>query len=211
MANTTPTQEFVPIKEIRDGIAILKDNSMRAVIAVSSLNFALKSTQEQEALIYQFQNFLNSLDFSIQISVQSRALDIKPYLETLQKQYNDQLNDLLKIQIQEYIGFIRNFTEEVSIMRKTFYVVIPFTPNILNSKSSGGFLSKIIGGGKKNTASSNSGFDENRTQIEQRIGVVQQGLLRCGLRSIELGTNEMVEIFYKLFNPGSTEKPIQMQ
>ncbi|MEI6528380.1 MAG: hypothetical protein WCO10_01770 [bacterium] len=206
------TQEFVPIKEVRDGIVIMKDGSMRAVIAVSSLNFALKSNDEREALIYQFQNFLNSLDFSVQISIQSRALDIRPYLATLEKQYNAQINDLLKIQIREYISFVRSFTEEVNIMRKSFYVVIPFTPTLLNTKKEGGLLSSLGFGAKNKTKTSETdSFNESRTQLEQRLGVVQQGLLSCGLRSAQLGTEEIVEVFYKLFNPGSTEKPMQFQ
>ena len=110
MAVAKTTQEFVPIKEVRDGVIIMKDGSMRAVILSSSLNFALKSGDEQQAIIYQFQNFLNSLDFSIQISIQSRELDIRPYLATLDKRYNEELNDLLKIQIKEYVGFVKNFT-----------------------------------------------------------------------------------------------------
>ena len=97
------TQEFVPVKEVRDGVVIMKDGSMRSIVLSTSLNFALKSTEEQEAIIYQFQNFLNSLDFSIQISVQSRELDIRPYLATLEKRLVEELNDLLKIQIREYI------------------------------------------------------------------------------------------------------------
>jgi hypothetical protein len=193
------TQEFVPIKEVRDGIIIMKDGSMRAVVLSSSLNFALKSADEQEAIIYQFQNFLNSLDFSVQISIQSRELDIRPYLATLEKQYNEQLNDLLKIQIKEYVQFVKSFTESQNIMSKTFFVVIPFTPTM------------IIGPNKKDKAlAKNDSFEESRTQLEQRISVVQQGLMRCGVRSASLGTEEAIELFYKLFNPGDTEKPIKL-
>lgn len=197
MAVTKTTQEFVPIKEVRDGVIIMKDGSMRSVILSSSLNFALKSVDEQEAIIYQFQNFLNSLDFSIQISIQSRELDIRPYLATLEKRYNDELNDLMKIQIKEYIGFIKNFTESQNIMSKTFFIVIPFSPTVLL-------------GGKKDKNLKNDNFEENRTQLEQRASVVQQGLMRCGVRSATLGTEEAIELFYKLFNPGDTEKPIKL-
>ena len=211
MATAKTTQEFVPLKEVRDGIIIMKDNSMRAIVLSSSLNFALKSAQEQEAIIYQFQNFLNSLDFSIQISVQSRELDIRPYLGTLEKRYNEELNDLLKIQIKEYIQFVKNFTESQNIMSKTFFVVIPFTPTMLNSKKEGA-LGKFLpsSGSKEKVITKNDNFEENRTQLEQRVSVVQQGLLRCGIRSVSLGTEESIELFYKLFNPGDTEKPIKL-
>jgi hypothetical protein len=207
------TQEFVPIKEVRDGLIIMKDGSMRAIILSSSLNFALKSVDEQEAIIYQFQNFLNSLDFSVQISIQSRELDIRPYLASLEKRYADELNDLLKIQIKEYVQFVKNFTESQNIMSKTFFIVIPFNPTILyNSKKNKGLMGIIPNANNKNKKNEekNDNFEEYRTQIEQRVSIIQQGLMRCGIRSVSLGTEETIELFYKLFNPGDTEKPIKL-
>jgi hypothetical protein len=205
------TQEFVPIKEVRDGVIIMKDGSMRAIILSSSLNFALKSVDEQEAIIYQFQNFLNSLDFSVQISVQSRELDIRPYLASLDKRYNEELNDLLKIQIKEYIQFVKNFTETQNIMSKTFFLVVPFTATALNSKKGGGLSGFLPSANSKEVKTEKSdNFEENRTQLEQRVSVIQQGLMRCGIKSVSLGTEEAIELFYKLFNPGDTEKPIKL-
>lgn len=204
------TQDFVPIKEVRDGIVVLKNGSMRAIIMASSLNFALKSEDERNSIIYQFQNFLNSLDFPVQIFIQSRKLDIRPYIALLEERYKDQLNDLMKIQIREYIAFIKNFTENSNIMTKSFFVVIPYDPPIMDVKSQ--IVSSIIGG-KKNSISSkekSSNFEENRTQLDQRVSVVEQGLVRTGIRTIGLGTEEVVELFYKIFNPGDTEKPIQI-
>ena len=212
MAVAKTTQEFVPIKEVRDGIIIMKDNSMRAVVLSSSVNFALKSTEEREAVIFQFQNFLNSLDFSVQISIQSRELDIRPYLAILEKRYTEELNDLLKIQIREYIQFIKNFTENQNIMSKSFFVVIPFTPTILTKKEGGlgGFLPSGSNNKKEKAAAKTDNFEENRTQLEQRVSIIQGGLMRCGIRSVSLGTEETIELFYKLFNPGDTEKPIKL-
>src|SRR3954464_13082507 len=109
--STKSTQEFVPVKEVRDGIVMLKDGTMRAILLASSINFALKSEDEQTAFIVQFQNFLNSLDFSCQIFVQSRMLDIRPYLSTLEGAYKKQLDDLMRVQIREYIEFVKSFTE----------------------------------------------------------------------------------------------------
>ena len=211
MSAAKTTQEFVPIKEVRDGVVIMKDGSMRAIVLSSSLNFALKSAAEQEAIIYQFQNFLNSLDFSVQISVQSRELDIRPYLATLEKRFNEELNDLLKMQIKEYIQFVRSFTENQNIMSKTFFVIIPFTATVLNSKNESG-LGKFLPNANKKEAKTvaTDNFEENRSQLEQRISVIQQGLSRCGIRSVSLGTEETIELFYKLFNPGDSEKPIKL-
>lgn len=211
MTTSKTTQEFVPIKEVRDGVIIMKDNSMRGVVLANSLNFALKSKDEQEAIIYQFQNFLNSLDFSVQISIQSRQLDIRPYLATLEKRYNEELNDLLKIQIREYVQFIKNFTETQSIMSKTFFIVIPFTATNLGSKKEGGGFGGFFSSNNKDSKLvKTDNFEENRSQLEQRVSVVQQGLSSCGIRSVSLGTEEVIELYYKLFNPGDTEKPIKL-
>ena len=121
------TQEFVEVKEVRDGIIVLKDGSLRAALMTSSLNFALKSADEQTATLFQFQNFLNSLDFSIQIFVQSRKLDIRPYVALLEERYKAQVTDLMRIQIREYIEFIKNFTQSANIMSKVFCGRILFT------------------------------------------------------------------------------------
>jgi hypothetical protein len=211
MPTAKSTQQFVPVKEVRDGIIIMKDGSFRAVIISTSLNFALKSGDEQQAIIYQFQNFLNSLDFSIQISVQSRQLDIRPYLALLDKQYNEQLNDLLKIQTKEYIQFVKNLTETQNIMSKTFFVVVPFTPTALGSGQDSS-INKLFSKKKDSmgNAQKNDSFEENRSQLEQRVSVVQQGLSRCGIRSTVLDTESSIELLYKIFNPGDSEKPMKL-
>lgn len=202
------TQEFVPIQEIRDGIVILKDGSMRAIILASSLNFALKSTDEQNAIISQFQNFLNSLDFSIQIFVQSKRLDIRPYIALLEERYKEQMTELMKIQTREYIEFIKTFVENSSIMTKGFFIVIPYMPPTMTASKNP--VTSILRKGSGTTVLANEKFEEYRSQLEQRVGVVEQGLVRCGIRVAELGTEEVVELYYKIFNPGETEKPIQI-
>lgn len=205
--STKTTQEFVPIKEIRDGIVILKDGSMRAIILASSLNFALKSNDEQNAIILQFQNFINSLDFSIQIFIQSKRLDIRPYIALLEERYKEQVSELMKIQTREYIDFIRTFVDNSNIMTKGFFLVIPFSPPITISKNP---LKDMMNRKEADRLIDNEKFEEFRSQLEQRVGVVEQGLVRCGIRVAELGTEEVVELYYKIFNPGETEKPIQI-
>ena len=133
--NAKATQEFVPIKEVRDGIVVLKDGGLRAIVLANSINLSLKSDDEQRATILQFQNFLNTLDFSVQISIQSRKLDIRPYLLLLENRMKVQSEPLLKLQTKEYIEFIKNFTESVSIMTKNFFVVVPYTHVSLKPKS----------------------------------------------------------------------------
>lgn len=203
------SQDFVPIKEVRDGVVILKDGTLVSVVMTSSVNFALKSREEQEAIIFQFQNFLNAINFSIQIFSQSRKLDIKPYIGLLTNVLKEQKNELLKIQTREYMEFIKSFTDTVNIMTKSFFVAVPYTPSIIQSQ--GGMLGKLFGNKKgTETKRENENFEENRVQLEQRVEVVVQGLTRLGVRSVPLGTEELVELYYKLFNPGDTEKPINV-
>jgi hypothetical protein len=204
------TQDFVPIREVRDGILVLKDGSMRAILMTSSVNFALKSPDEQQSIIYQFQSFLNSLSFSVQICIQSRKLDIRPYVAILEEREKEQTNDLMKIQTKEYIEFIRTFTENANIMTKTFFVVVPYSPPTLNINNKKSTFSNPLGQ-KSKTSTEAQSFEEARTQLEQRLSVVSQGIIRSGVRAVPLGTEEIVEVFYKLFNPGSVEKPIQKQ
>lgn len=208
------TQDFVPIKEVRDGIIILKDGSMRALLMASSINLALKSQDEQQAIIGQFQNFLNSLEFIAQFFIQSRQLDIRPYIALLEERYAKELDDLMKIQIREYIAFIKDFTQRADIMTKNFFIVVPYDPS-LAARNSGltGTLSSLIPGGSTGAGANitDEQFEQYRTQLEQRISVVEQGLVRTGVRVVKLGTEEVIELFYKLFNPGELEKPLQVE
>ncbi len=212
-AKAKGTQDFVPIKEVRDGIVILKDGSLRALLMASSINLALKSNDEQQAIVGQFQNFLNSLEFSVQFYIESRDLDIRPYIALLEERYAQELDDLMKIQIREYIAFIKDFTERANIMSKNFFIIVPYEPALI-SRSGGvkGVVSNLIPNSKggSNISLNDEQFEQYRSQLEQRMAVVEQGLVRTGVRTVKLGTEEVIELFYKLFNPGELEKPLQV-
>jgi hypothetical protein len=205
------TQDFVPVKEIRDGIIVLNTGELRALVLVSPINLSLKTSEEQEAVFSQFMSFLNSLDFSTQIVVQSRRLDITPYLLTLEKRYEAQTEPLLKIQTKQYIEFIRDFTDQNSIMTKTFIVVVPYGSEQLAFEKPG-FFSGLFGSPKKSvTVAEKKEFEESRTQLEQRIGLVQGGLGSCNLSSSVLNTDEATDVLYKVFNPGDRRKAINFE
>jgi type IV secretory pathway VirB4 component len=206
------SQDFVPVSEVRDGVMTLKDGGLRGVLMASSINFALKSEDEQTAFIVQFQAFLNSLDFSCQIFIQSRDLDIRPYISTLEESYKKQLDDLMRVQIREYIEFVKGFTEQAHIMQKNFFVIVPYTPISLGANTQSGGLFSMFNSGTaaENTAAQAKTFEENLSQLEQRVAIVQQGLVRAGVRSVQLGTEEVIELLYKIFNPGEQSKPIQL-
>jgi len=204
------TQAFVPIKEVRDGVVILKDGSLRVLLMASSINLALKSQDEQQAVIAQFQNFLNSLEFTVEFFIQSRELDIRPYIALLQDRYQKELDELMKIQIREYMAFIKDFTERANIMTKNFFIIVPYDPALINR--GGGMLGSLLPGRSGGMAAlSDEQFEQYRTQLEQRSAVIEQGLVRTGVRVVKLGTEEVIELFYKLFNPGELEKPLQVE
>ena len=203
MAKGIATQEFIPIERVRDGIVVLKTGELRSILITNSLNLGLKSEDEQQAVLTQFQAFLNSLDFPIEFFVQSRKLNIKPYLELLQERSVLVKEDLLKIQIHEYMGFITKFTEESNIMTKHFFITIPYISESSQTMNASSLLT-ITGGA--NPTVSQDGFETARIQLEQRVATVMQGLTRFGLRAQKLGTEEVIELFYKLFNPGEGDR-----
>lgn len=208
MPESNPTQAFVPVKEVRNGIIVLKDGGYRGVLMCSSLNFALKGEDEQKAIIGGFQNFLNTLDFSVQIVVHSRRMDIRPYLALLETLEPTQKTDLMKIQLREYIQFIKNFIEGSEIMTKLFYVVVPFTPapavEVANALP-------FLAGKRPTSATGLTGsFEEHRVQLEQRMGLVSSSLISTGLRAVPLGTEEVIELLYRSFNLGELETPIRL-
>lgn len=198
MSRSKSSQEFVPIKDIRQGVVILKNDQMRKVLLASSINFALKSYDEQHAILRQFQAFLNTIDFSVQFYVQSRRLNIQPYLDLLAAREDKQDNDLMRIQLREYMEFVRTFVSEVDIMAKNFFVVVPYSPSTVNLEQN---FTKLLGGSRKKKKTKEDTFVEHRTQLEQRVSLVEQGLNRIGVRTVALNDEELIELYYHIFNP----------
>jgi len=194
MAKLT-TQQFLEIDQIKEGVIILKDKSLRGILMVSSMNFALKAAEEQEAIINQFQNFLNSLDFSCQIIVQSRRLNITGYLDKLAELEKNQTNELLKVQTKGYREFIEGLIKEGTIMTKNFFVVVPFYPpvKIQRAKKS------------KKGGLTEEKFQNQKFQLWQRLEFIAVGLRRCGLQAIPLLTNELIELFWAWHHPKEAE------
>jgi hypothetical protein len=170
---------------------------------VSSLNFALKSAEEQDATLYQFQNFLNSLDFSIQIFIQSRKLNITGYLEKLKKLESEQGNELLKMQTHDYQEFIKSLIESGSIMSKSFYIVVPFS--LLENAAPTSAYKQLLPKPKGQSAITEEQFQRSRFQLWQRMEFVALGLKRCGLKAIPLNTEELIELYWGIYHPEEAE------
>jgi hypothetical protein len=196
-------QKHLEIKEIKDDAIILKNGGLRAILMTTSLNFALKSTEEQDAIVYRYQEFLNSLDFPVQIMIASRKFDIDPYIQTLQQKQIRQENELLRIQTAEYIDFVKGLTEMTNIMTESFYLVIPYSPPIVKKI---GFLNRLLGK-EKPVEIQKREFQELKTNLWQRVEFVITGLRGMGIKAVPLTSEEIIELFYKLYNPSAKEEP----
>ena len=192
------TQQFLEIDQIKDGILILKNKALRGIMMVNSINFALMSEDEQNAIICQYQNFLNSLDFSLEIVIQSRKLNITSYLDKLRDLETRQSNDLLRTQIVEYRNFINEIVSGGSIMNKSFYVVVPFQPALIPNLTTTGTTAPK--GQKidrtKTAAIAQEQFGHSKSQLLQRMEFVALGLRRCGLQCVPLNSLELAELFW---------------
>jgi len=195
------TQKYLYIDTIQDSVVILKDGGLRAVLMTSSVNFDLKSTDEQDAIIFAYQNFINSLDFPIQIQISSRVLNINGYLRYLQEFQQTQRNELLRIQTAEYAQFITELVAEANIVNKTFYLIIPFDP--VENKE--GLLDKLSNALNPKIAVrySKQDFEKYKTQLWQRVNGVMYGLKRAGIYMTPLNSQELIELYYSLYNPDS--------
>jgi hypothetical protein len=201
MAVKLPVQDFLHIDDIKEDTLILKNKSLRGVMMVSSINFALKSEEEQKAVIFQFQDFLNSLDFPIQIIVQSRQLNITGYLEKLKELESKQTNELLKVQTIEYRKFVEDLISKQVIMTKNFYVVVPYYPAI----TSAGSAIKGVFGKQESQQMTEEVFKTTREQLIQRMEFIAMGLRRSGLQSTLLSTENLIELFWSNHHPSEAE------
>jgi len=199
------TQAFLEVQDIREGILILKNNQIRGILMVSSINFALKSEEEQTAIIFAFQNFLNSLDFFCQIVIQSRNINITPYLDSLKDLEDRQTNELLRKQTESYREFIKNMVVGDVVMTKNFYVVVPY--NLIEIFGTKAAVQKFsIFNTDQNQASlKDDQLQRCKTQLWQRMEYVSMGLKRCGIEAMPLTTPELIELFWAIHHPDQAE------
>ncbi|MDO9231234.1 MAG: hypothetical protein Q7U36_01985 [bacterium] len=198
--SSSPTQKYLDVAEVKDDTVILKSGAMRSVLAVSAINFDLKSTQEQEAIINQYQNFLNSVDFPVQILVSSRKLDMRKYFDFIVSKEKTQPSELLRLQLSEYRSFIEQLVSGSNIMEKNFYIIIPFSP-IENKEK--GFFSNIgsLMNPQKNIIEKNENFETYKNQLLQRVDHIIAALSGIGLRIAPLKTEELIELLFNSYNP----------
>ena len=202
--NAPGAQTFVKVKEIKDGTVILRDNTLKSICVCSSMNFDLLSATEQEAVINRFQEFLNSLDFSIQILVTSRNFEADSYLNQIRELEKKQTNELLRVQTSEYINFVESFVEFSNIMTKSFYVITTF--KIAEAKEEEydllGKLKNLTAGRKKGETFKEENFNQYKAQLEQRTNLVIQGLQGLGIKAVPLNDEQLTQLYYEFYNVG---------
>lgn len=200
MANAT-TKQLIEIAEIRESVIVLKNGSLRMVMEVSAINFELRSEEEQTAILQNFQRFLNSIDFPLQIVVNSRKFDLAEYMRTIQEASAQLTNELLKIQAEEYIKFIQELSELANIMSKRFYIVIPFY--VLETPSGKGIFDSVknVFKRKKSEPVSVEKLETYKNQLMQRTELIFDGLVGMGLKTRVLEGQELINLLYTLYNP----------
>ena len=210
--NTNSTQNVLQIAEVRDGLVIMMDGSFRSVVMVKSINFDLMSAQEQEAVEFSYQGFLNSLYFPIQIFMRSQKIDIKPYIEKLDERRRRQDNMLLATMMEDYMDYMANLSEHSNIMDKNFYVIIPFYPkeddkNPLKERNN--FLTgitNIFKPSENKVVITEFDLENAKTELRNRVQAVLNGLLACGVKGLPLDTQELIELYYDSYNPDTATR-----
>lgn len=210
--NPNSTQNTLQIAEIRDGIVIMNDGSFRSVIMVKSINFDLMSTQEQEAVEYAYQGFLNSLYFPIQVFVRSQKVDLQPYIERLDRIRTEHDNMLLALLMDDYIGYIDQLAQQTNIMDKKFYIVIPYFPvmevqkAITQSKNFFTGLSQLFNKTENHVVINEADLEKAKTELRNRVQAVLAGLLQCNIQGLPLDTQELIELYYDSYNPDTATR-----
>ncbi len=194
------TQEYLDISEIKDDCVILKDGTLVAVILVSSINFSLKSAEEQEAIIQAYINFLNSFDFPVQIVIQSRKLNIDSYIEKLKKIEKEQTNELLRIQIAEYSNYIIELVKIGQIMTKKFYITIPYNPAADKDKKGLKKFVEVFSPGSVVRLKRDI-FIKRRKDLMHNVNNIVAGISSMGLSGVLLDTQSLIELYYNIYNP----------
>ena len=211
-ANPNSTQNTLQIAEIRDGIVIMNDGSFRCVIMVKSINFDLMSGQEQEAVEYSYQGFLNSLYFPIQVFVRSQKIDLQPYIEKLDKIRTEHDNMLLALLMEDYIGYIDDLSQQTNIMDKKFYVIIPFFPladtkqSLAQSKNFFGGLGSLFSSKDQHITIHEADLENAKAELRNRVQSVLSGLLQCSIQGLPLDTQELIELYYDTYNPDTATR-----
>lgn len=216
-SNPNSTQNALQIAEIRDGLVIMNNGSFRAVIMCKSINFDLMSPQEREAVEYAYQGFLNSLYFPVQIFMRSQKVDMRPYLEKLDKIRSEQDNMLLALLMEDYIAFLSDIVQQTNIMDKNFYLVIeypdPDEEDIKSTiKTSTGFFTGMVDLFSKSKDKTphvvidETALESAKTELRNRVQAAMQGLMECGVQSLPLDTEELIELYYDAYNPDTATR-----
>jgi hypothetical protein len=211
-SNPNSTQNTLQVAEVRDGIVIMNDGSFRSVVMVKSINFDLMSPQEQEAVEYSYQGFLNSLYFPIQIFLRSQKIDLQPYIAKLDKIRTEHDNMLLALLMEDYIGYIDALSQQTNIMDKRFYIIVPYYPVIdtqkalIQSKNFFTGLGQLFNNKEQHVVINERDLENAKSELRNRIQSILSGLLQCGIQGLPLDTQELIELYYDTYNPDTATR-----
>lgn len=210
--NQNSTQNVLQIAEIRDGIVIMNDGSFRSVVMVKSINFDLMSPEERESVEFSYQGFLNSLYFPIQISIQSHKVDLRPYIEKLDKIRSEHDNMLLALLMDDYVAYMDQLSQQTNIMDKKFYIVIPYFPTadlqqaLTSTKNFFGGLGAIFQNKQQHVTINEPDLEKAKAELRNRVQAVLGSLMQCGVQGLPLDTQELIELYYDVYNPDTATR-----
>ncbi len=211
-SNPNSTQNTLQIAEIRDGVVIMNDGSFRSVVMLKSINFDLMSAQEQESIEYSYQGFLNSLYFPVQIFIRSQKVDLRPYIEKLDKIRTEHDNMLLALLMDDYIDFIDSLSQQTNIMDKKFYIVIPYFPlqeevkPLTQSKNFFTGLAGLFNNKEQKVVINEADLEKAKTELRNRVQAALSGLMQSGVQGLPLDTHELIELYYDTYNPDTASR-----
>lgn len=212
LANPNSTQNTLQIAEIRDGLVIMNDGTYRSIVMAKSINFDLMSQSEQESVEYAYQGFLNSLHFPVQIFIRSQKVDLQPYIEKLDKVRTEHDNMLLALLMEDYIGYIDMLSQSTNIMDKKFYIVVPFATSpeqektLTSSKSFVTGFADLFSTKEQRVVINEQDLEKAKTELRNRVQAVMGGLMQCGVKSLPLDTEELIELYYDTYNPDTATR-----
>lgn len=210
--NPNSTQNVLQIAEIRDGIVIMNDGSFRSVVMVKSINFDLMSPEERESVEFSYQGFLNSLYFPIQISIQSHKVDLRPYIEKLDKIRSEHDNMLLALLMDDYVAYMDQLSQQTNIMDKKFYIVIPYFATadlqqaLTSTKNFFGDLGAIFSNKQQHVTINEPDLEKAKAELRNRVQAVLSSLMQCGVQGLPLDTQELIELYYDVYNPDTATR-----
>ena len=118
------TEDWVPIKNIKNGMIQLDNNYYVTGIKIEPKNIFILDYQEQNNIIFNLRNFYNVIDYEFWLVVCDRPVDINMYLAQLHLMYaNAQNQQIRKIINQDIVKGERFRSTTINAVDTEYYIL----------------------------------------------------------------------------------------